>query len=143
MRFRKARGSPSMNVIKIQAKFLHFFNNGRRPVREFLLQKGKNLHLRDFYSQEIVDSVQNLIDDDLGTSIRQIWEVAGQYRLAMVRNIVKEEIGYKSCINRRRQFSSNAVKQKKVRCRAHMKHVGETSLWPLSYHDLNPLDYFV
>ena len=100
MRFRKARGSPSMNVIKIQAKFLHFFNNGRRPVREFLLQKGKNLHLKDFYSQEIVDSVQNLIDDDLGTFIRQIWEVAGQYRLVMLRNIVKEEIGHKSYIHR-------------------------------------------
>ena len=28
-------------------------------------------------------------------------------------------------------------------CRAHMKHVLDTNLWPLCYPDLNPIDYFV
>ena len=85
-----------------------------------------------------------MIDDDLGTSVRQIWEVAGHYRLAgVVRNIMKEEIGYKSYIHRWRQFISNAVKKKRMECRAHMKHGWDTNLWPLSYPDLNPLDYLV
>ena len=94
------------------------------------------------YHEQILTSIQNMIDYDLGTSIRQIWSLLGNIDL-LVRKIVKEDMGYKSYIIIRRQFNSNAMKQKRMGYMEHMKHVLVTNLWLLRYPDLNYLDYFV
>ena len=86
--------------------------------------------------------MQNMIDDDLGMSIRQIGRLLGNIDW-LVRKIVKVKIGYKSYIHRRCQFISIVMKQKRMDCRAHMKHVWDTNLWLINFLGLNPLDYFV
>jgi len=73
------------------------FIQGWMPAREFFVQKGKNWHSGDCHSEEIVDSVQNIIDNNLGTSIRQIWRLLGNIDW-LVRKIGKEEIGHNSQI---------------------------------------------
>ena len=107
------------------------------------MQKGKkNRRCSDYHSQENVDIVQKMIEGDLDTSSKHVGGLLGNmYWLG--RKIVKKEIEYKSYIHRNRQFISNAVNQKRMECKAHMKHVWDTNLWPLSFLYLNHLDNFV
>ena len=83
-----------------------------------------------------------MIDDDLGTSFRQIGRLLGNIDL-MARKIVEEEIAYKSYIHQKCTIISDVEKVKRMGCRANMKHAWDTSWWPLSYTDLNLFDCFV
>ena len=127
-----------MCVLKIKAKCL--FNAGGQP-ENFSCKKEQNRPHSNFYSQEITDSMQIMVNDNLGPSIWHIVRLLGSINW-VVREIVKEEIGYKLYIHRKCKFISHPVKLKRMVCMAQMKYARDTNLWPLSYPDLNPIVCF-
>ena len=131
-----------MQQIFLNFAFMH--NTALQKFHFFVFMGIGKLHAKMtcIYHEQNLTSIQNMIDYDLGTSIRQIWSLLGNIDL-LVRKIVKEDMGYKSYIIIRRQFNSNAMKQKRMGYMEHMKHVLVTNLWLLRYPDLNSLDYFV
>lgn len=82
--------------------------------------------------------MQIMVNDNLGPSIWHIVRLLGSINW-VVREIVKEEIGYKLYIHQKCKFISHAVKMKRMVCMAQMKYARDTNLWPLSYPDLNPI----
>jgi len=87
---------------------------------------------------DIIQRAQELIFEDPRQSIRKLSSVIGVSEKTM-RQIVEEDLRYKSYTIKVRQMLSKAARTKRVeRCNLLL-----CSFWPPNSPDLNPLDFYV
>ena len=100
----------SYNTVKNFAREYHKFIEEGGQDDDFDVKRKQHRRRSDAHSQEMVDRVQELINEDPGRSMRKIAEDL-EVSEFLIRHIVKEDIRYKSYSLRRGQFMTEATKK--------------------------------